>query len=218
MGTTTAVLIAAIAFVGSHFLLSHPLRRPFVRSIGEAAFLGLYSLVAIATLAWMVIAYRAAAATLPLWPVGNALWAVVTFVMLIASVLLMGSLVRNPALPNPSRNGEVPEAARGVYAITRHPMLWSFVLWGLCHIAIYPVAANIIVAGAIVMLALIGAAFQDRKKEQLLPDLWPAWEAKTSFWPFAAVVRGEARLSGFGMHDHWAALSSGLRQLGRIFH
>jgi uncharacterized membrane protein len=45
---------------------------------------------------------------------------------------------------------------------------------------------------------LVGAALQDRKKERLQPDLWPAWERQTSFVPFAAVFDGRTRLSGFG--------------------
>ncbi len=68
---------------------------------GSAAFLGIYSVVASATLGWLALTYRAAPAGTPLWPVGDGLWAAVTVVMLAASVLLMGSIVRNPALPNP---------------------------------------------------------------------------------------------------------------------
>ena len=41
-------------------------------------------------------------------------------------------------------------------------------------------AANIIVAAAIIILALVGAALPDRKKEALEPDTWPDWEKKTS--------------------------------------
>ena len=44
------VVVAAITFVGTHFLMSHPLRAPLVRAVGEKGFLGLYSLVAFATL------------------------------------------------------------------------------------------------------------------------------------------------------------------------
>ncbi|SEA65216.1 NnrU family protein [Paraburkholderia sartisoli] len=200
MGSTSAVAAAAVAFVGSHFVLSHPLRSRLVRAIGEAGFQGVYSLVAIVTFGWLVVAYRSAPLTAPLWPAGNALWAVASVVMLIASILLMGSLIRNPALPTGGRPGAFPEAARGVYAVTRHPMMWSFALWGLCHIAVFPVTKNIIVAVAIVVLALVGAALQDRKKEQLQPDLWPAWESKTSYLPFAAIAAGRARLGGFGLH------------------
>ncbi|CAE6687421.1 NnrU family protein [Paraburkholderia nemoris] len=200
MGSTSAVAAAAVAFVGSHFVLSHPLRRPLVSAIGEKGFLGVYSLVAFATLGWLIAAYLKAPLTAPLWPAGDGVWAIATVVMLIASILLMGSLIRNPALPTGGRPTAFPQAALGVYAVTRHPMLWSFVLWGLCHIAVFPVAKSNIVAAAIVVLALVGAALQDRKKEQLQPELWPEWESKTSYLPFAAIAAGRARLGGFGLH------------------
>ena len=194
MASTAEVAVAAASFVGTHFLLSHPLRRPIVARIGEGGFLGVYSLVAAVTLGWTALAYRAAPMTPPLWPVGDGIWAVASAVMLVAAVLLMGSLVRNPALPTGGAAPSVPAEARGVFAITRHPMMWSFALWGGCHIAVYPVAANIVV------LSLVGAALQDRKKEALQPETWRAWEAKTSFWPFAAIAAGRARLGGFGGH------------------
>ena len=194
------IAVAAAAFVGTHFLLSHPLRKPIVDTVGSAAFLGIYSAVAAATLGWLALAYLAAPAGTPLWTVGDGLWAAATVVMLLASVLLMGSIVRNPALPNPGSPTPVPVEARGVFAVTRHPMMWAFALWGICHIAVYPVAANIIVASAIIILALVGATLQDRKKEALQPDTWPDWEGKTSYWPFGAIVSGKARFGGFSMH------------------
>ena len=195
-----SIAAAAAAFVGTHVLLSHPLRKPVVDAVGDAAFLGIYSAVAAATFGWLMLAYRAAPAGAPLWPVGDGLWAAATAVMLLASILLMGSLVRNPALPHPGAPARVPAEARGVYAVTRHPMMWSFALWGLCHIAVYPVAANLVLALAIIVLALVGAALQDRKKTALQPDSWPAWQRRTSYWPFAAILSGKARLGGFGMH------------------
>ena len=195
------VAVAAIAFVGTHLLLSHPLRRPLVASLGEGTFLGVYSVVAVVTFAALGWSFWRAPATTPLWPVGNTLWALVTIVMLLASVLLMGSVIRNPALPTGGAPGAAPEAARGVFAITRHPMMWAVALWGVCHVAVYPIAKNIVLAAAIVVLALVGSALQDRKKEQLQPDTWKTWEAKTSYWPFVAVATRRARLGGFGMHD-----------------
>jgi uncharacterized membrane protein len=200
MGSIDALVVAAVAFVASHFLLSHPLRTALVRAIGEKGFLAAYSLIAILTFGWMIMAYSRAPVSTPLWPAGDALWAAVTAVMLIASILLMGSLIRNPALPAGSGGAAFPETARGVYAVTRHPMMWSFALWGLCHIAVFPVARNIVLALAIIVLALVGAALQDRKKQRLQPDLWPEWESKTSYLPFAAIAAGRARLGGFGMH------------------
>lgn len=200
------VLAAAVAFVGTHFVLSHPLRRPIVAAVGDRGFSGIYSLIALATFVWMIVAYRAAPASALLWPPGNTLWVAVTVIMLLASILLMGSFFRNPALPTGGSPAALPEAARGVFAITRHPMMWAFALWGFCHIAIFPITKNIIVAGAITVLALVGAASQDSKKKTLQPELWPAWQAKTSYWPFAAIAAGRARFGGFG---GWA-LAGGL--------
>jgi uncharacterized membrane protein len=193
------LILAAVAFVGTHFLLSHPLRALLVRLMGEGAFTGIYSVVAIGTLGWMVLAYRAAPQTVPIWDVGNALWVLATVLMLIASILLAGSLVRNPAFPKLGAPSSVPGPAHDVYAVTRHPMLWSFALWGFAHILIFPIAKSFVVTTAIIVLSLVGAALQDRKKARLQPDVWPAWERQTSFIPFAAVVEGRTRLSGFGV-------------------
>lgn len=195
------VLAAAAAFVGTHFLLSHPLRRPLVARIGEGPFLGLYSLVAAVTLMWLALAYRAAPMGPLLWPVGDGLWALATLLMLLASVLLVGSLIGNPALPDPTGAKKPVPDARGVYAITRHPMMWAFALWGVSHILVLPEPSNIILALAVILLALVGAAMQDRKKAALQPDFWSAWRARTSYWPFAAIAAGRARFGGFRTHD-----------------
>ncbi len=194
------VLVAAVAFVGTHFLLSHPLRAPLVARVGERGFAGLYSLVAFATLIWLALAYRAAPASDPLWPVGDVIWAIATIVMLVASVLFMGSLVRNPALPDPGGKAKPVPEARGVYAITRHPMMWAFALWGGVHILVYPDPSNVVLAGAIIVLALVGAHLQDRKKARLQPEFWPEWERRTSYLPFAAIARGRAQIGGVGAH------------------
>lgn len=193
--------IAGLSFIGSHFALSHPLRAPLVARIGERGFLGLYSVVAFATLGWQIYEWRRIPAEAPLWPVTDAIWAVATVVMLLGSVLFVGSLVGNPALPDPSGTPKPVPDARGVYAVTRHPMMWGFALWGLVHVAVMPTPANFVLAGTIIVLALVGAALQDMKKRRLQPDVWPAWQARTSYLPFAAIAGGRARLGGFRGHD-----------------
>ncbi len=200
MAGSITVLVAAGSFVGTHFALSHPLRRPLVGALGEKAFLGLYSLVAAATLGATVWAYRAAVPTAPKWNVGDGLWALSTVLMLIASVLLLGSLVRNPALPGAERTAATA-TARGVFAVTRHPMMWALAIWGAAHILVYPVSKNIALSGAIIVLALAGSALQDHKKAGLDPLGWQAWQARTSYLPFAAIITGRAKLGGFGMHE-----------------
>lgn len=195
------VIAAAIAFVGTHFLLSHPLRAGLAARVGEGGFLGIYSLVAAVTLGWLGYAYWIAPPQPLLWAPGDAIWAVGSVVMLLASVLLMGSLIGNPALPDPTARAKPVPTPRGVFAITRHPMMWAFALWGATHILVFPDPSNIVVSVAIIVLALVGAALQDRKKEALQPEFWRSWEKRTSYWPFAAIARGNARLGGFRPHD-----------------
>lgn len=192
-------ILAAIAFVGSHFLLSHPLRAPIAGAIGEAPFMALYSLVAAVTLVWLALAFRAVPAEAPFWSVGDGLWIVATILMLPASVMFVGSLVGNPALPGPPRAASAPPEPRGVFSVTRHPMMWAFALWGVAHILVAPTPANIVLAKTIIFLALVGAALQDRKKERLQPDTWRAWEAHTSYWPLAAILGGRVKFTPAGV-------------------
>ena len=190
-----SLIAASIAFVGSHFLRAHPLRAPIAGRIGEGAFLGVYSLVAFVTLGWMAHAYATVPPQVPLWAAGDLLWALVSAVMLLAAILFVGSLMGNPALPDPSGHARPVPRPRGVFAITRHPMMWSFALWAIAHAAVFPIAANFVLTAAILVLALVGAALQDAKKRRLQPDFWPRWQSVTSYWPFAAAREGRAQFA-----------------------
>lgn len=200
------LMIAALGFVGTHLLLSHALRAPLVQRLGTRGFLGLYSLISLAIFIWMVIAYRAAPVSAALWPVGEVLWTLVTLVMLLACVLFVGSFAGNPARPAVGAAPPVPESAPGVFAITRHPMMWAFALWAVCHLLIFPVAKSLVLTTAIFVLALGGAALQDHKKALLEPTTWPRWQERTSYWPLAALYGGRTHWQQFG----WRAWLGGV--------
>ena len=173
---------ASIAFVGTHFALSHPLRRPLVRAISEGGFMRLYSLVAIGCMVWMYFAFTAAPA-FDLPGSGEIGWIAATFLTLPALILFLGSLRGNPALPAPGAGKLAQREPAGVFRVTRHPMMWGFALWALSHLILLWSWRTTIVASAILVLALVGARLQDRKKETQLGADWEAWEAKTSYWP-----------------------------------
>ncbi|MFS0735579.1 NnrU family protein [Sphingomonas sp. 1P06PA] len=196
---------ATILFVGGHFLLSHPLRATLVGRMGEGPFLWLYSLVAFVGLGGMIWAGRAAPDGPLLWIAPPGAWDLATIVMLLAAILLAGSLVGNPALPDPKGARAIPAEARGVYAITRHPMMWAFILWAIVHALLWGTAANLILSAGIFTLAFFGARAQDAKKRVLMGDAWRGWEAKTAFWPFAAQISGRSR---------WRAVVPGMVALG----
>ena len=176
------LLLFAILFVGTHFLLSHPLRGPLVRSMGERPFQGLYSVVALRTFGLMVYFYDKCGREPPaLWVSGDVAWIVGTILMWIASILFVGSFLGNPALlgsPGP-RGGPT-----GVLAITRHPMMWSFAIWAGVHLMILGTAKALIFDASIIILALGGASAQDSKKARMMGEDWHDWTAQTAFVPF----------------------------------
>lgn len=175
------LLFSAIAFVGTHFLLSHPLRRQLVGAMGEKPFQGLYSLIALITFALMVYFYRVIGREPPLWDAGTLGWIIGTILMWVASILFVGSFLGNPALVGaPGPRG----APKNVLAITRHPMMWSFALWAAVHLMILGMPKAIVLDGAIIILALGGAAAQDRKKAGQMGEDWHDWTAQTAFVPF----------------------------------
>ena len=192
------LILGAIAFVGTHFLMSHPLRGPMVRALGERGFSLIYVAVSFATLYLLVRFYHRAFADSPavLWDAGAVGWIVGTVLMWAGSILFVGSLRRNPAFPTGGRPVAEIGEARGVFAITRHPMMWGFAIWALVHVIVNPTPAAIVVSAAIAILALGGAAGQDRKKAKLIGEPWRDWEQRTSFVPFG---RGLASPGGFAL-------------------
>jgi len=198
-GTITHLVLALILFVGGHFLMSHPLRGSLVKAMGENVFRLAYSLVAGIGLVWTIIAYRAAP-QIEIWPQLEGLRLVVNIVMLFACILMAGSYVT----PNPYMKlyirapGEVPKVD-GVFAITRHPLMWAFGLWALSHLVMNGDLATILLTTSMAFLALIGARFQDAKLVAKHGAHWEGFEHSTSYWPFLALVKGEQSWKSIGI-------------------
>jgi uncharacterized membrane protein len=187
--------IALIAFVGTHFAMSHPLRAPMISTLGAGGFQIVYSLVSLATLGWAVYAFRETPIGAPLWVAGAGVNIAATAIMFVASVLLAGSFVGNPALPQPGAEKLAMQTPAAVFAITRHPMMWSFALWSLAHVLVSPRPPVIVLTAFIAFLALGGAAGQDHKKAKLMGESWQGWVSRTSFilkpaWPGRTALIG----------------------------
>lgn len=197
-GTVTGelmhVALAAGLFVGSHFLLSSPpVRDPLVAMLGEKPFQGLYSLIALALIIWLAMAYNAAPSVAVWWPpIG--LQHVSLTVMVVASILVVGALTT----PSPTAAGTDAEAlaARGpvgLARITRHPMMWGIGLWGISHLLANGDAAAMILFGSLTFLALAGPLAIDAKRRMALGPVWQGYARQTSYIPFAAIAAGRTR-------------------------
>jgi uncharacterized membrane protein len=160
----TNLVLAIVAFVGGHFLLSSsPVRKPAAARVGEQAFIGLYSGLMLAAFVWMIKAFLAAP-FVPLWSPPDGARLIPAIVMPFASLLFVGSLtVRNPTMVMQS----VPasgDPAPGVLKVTRFQMLWAFGLWAVAHLIVSGDAAGLLLFGAIAILALVGTLTIDAKR------------------------------------------------------
>ncbi len=177
---------ACVLFVGTHFLMSHTLRSRMVTAFGENGFQVVYSLVSLATFGWMIWALRGAPESDYLWLPNDGIWIAASVLTLLAAIFFCGSMFGNPALPNPDADAGRALAAKspaGMFLVTRHPMMWSFALWGIAHILVAPRTDNFIFVGSIIFLALAGAKAQEFKKVTMLGAGWTSWQSRTSFWP-----------------------------------
>jgi len=203
-----SLAMATTAFVGSHLAMSHPYRTRLVQTFGEAAFTGVYSVVAALTLLWMILAYAAIDVSVPFWIAPDWwMWAA-SALMLFASILLVAAFVKNPAFPHPHPKKNMSRPATGVFAVTRHPMNWAIILWALVHLTLWWSPRNIIVALGMLILALLGSIGQDRKKRAVVGQKWRDWEARTSFMPFGALFSGRAKWPNAA--PGWIAFGGGL--------
>ncbi|MBV8535992.1 MAG: NnrU family protein [Alphaproteobacteria bacterium] len=190
----TNLVLAVLAFVGGHFLLSSPpVRGPLAGRMGETVFSGLYSALMLAAFLWMVAAFRAAP-YVPLWSVPPAARMIPVLVMPFACLLLVGSLtVRNPTMVMQSVAAS-GDPAPGMIKVTRHPMLWAFGLWALAHLLVNGEVAALLLFGGIAVLALGGTLAIDGKRRMRDPDGFARLATKTSNLPLAALIAGRATM------------------------
>jgi uncharacterized membrane protein len=87
-------------------------------------------------------------------------------------------------------------------------MNMAFILWALVHIALWGAVPNLIVAGGILLLSVLGSIGQDHKKLNVVGEPWRVWMERTSFVPFGALLTGRAKWSG--LREAWPAVLIGV--------
>lgn len=185
-----SLLLATAAFLATHFLSSTPLRGAAVRAVGEWPWRGLYSLVAFATLGWMIWAYGSAPREELLW---TPLRHLPSLLVPIAFVLLACGYYRNPTAVGQEKLLRNADPARGIIRVTRHPVMWAVILWSLAHIAARADAKSIVFFGGFFVLAAVGTVLIDLKNEK--KSEWTRFAAVTSNIPFVAIAQGRNRLA-----------------------
>ncbi len=190
-----SLVIAGVAFCGSHIMLSSTRLRGSLREqLGEYGFLAVYSLTALVTFAWFLVAYRHAP-TLVLWPAQRWMALVPVVVMPLATILLVaGYSTPNPTAVGMERSARADDPAPGILRVTRHPVMWAIGLWAISHVVANGDLRSLVFFGAFAVLSLGGTVLIDRKKQLALGSNWSRLAELTSNLPFAALVTGRTRL------------------------
>jgi uncharacterized membrane protein len=190
-----ALVVASALFFVIHLLPSTPLRPGAVALAGEAVYGAAFSILSALAIYWMVHEFNAADYGDKLWISPEWwLWLKAALVLFAYVLIIGGVLAANPSAPGGEKLADAGAAATGIFAITRHPLMWGIAIWAVAHIVSQGTWRGMTFFGSLAATALIGSWLQQRRKRVTVPG-WAAFEAKTSFWPFAAILSGRARLS-----------------------
>jgi len=187
------LILAAAFFVGLHFVISgSALRDTLVAKLGEMSFRGVFSLLSVLGLWWLVHAYRAAP-YVETWGQLGGFKPIAALLMLPAFLLaVLGLTLRNPTVVG----GEplLSQPAQGVLRITRHPFLWGTALWAFAHLVANGDAAALVFFGSLLGLALGGTLSIERKRLRTHREAWERFLLNTSNPPFLAILQGRNAL------------------------
>jgi uncharacterized membrane protein len=186
----TSMSLAAVFWLGLHFIVAGPLRLPLVEKLGERPYRGIFSLLSIAGLGWFIVAYRVAP-MVPLWPTVPALgWLAFVLVFLGFLLIVVGIGPMNPTDTHAPRmiDGKLP--LYGITRVTRHPRLCGVSLWAIAHLLVNGQLAALFMFGPLLVTAVNGMVSIDRKRRRTLGALWDEFESQTSRLPFAAILNG----------------------------
>lgn len=190
-----SLVLAGAVFVGIHLCIAGTrLRDRIVGAVGEQAYLGLFSLLSIASLGWLILAYRTAPRA-HLWATPTSVRAVAIPLLLLAVALVVIGLTT----PSPTAAGgagalEREDAARGILRVTRHPFLCGVALWALLHLILNGDSASLVLFATLLVLAVSGPRSIDAKRQRAYGERWQRFAARTSIVPFAAIAAGRNHL------------------------
>jgi uncharacterized membrane protein len=195
MSPTGWIVLLWTAFIATHLGLASVRVEPKLRAkLGDAAFLGLYSVIALALFVPLMTIYfgnRHAGPWLWVVTVGPVLRALLYLGMTLGLVLAVGSLLRpSPASLVPN----APTEVRGVYRVTRHPLVLGLALIWALHLIPNASTADVAFFGGFLAFSLAGAHHQDLRKLHSGDAKIREFIAATSFLPFGRGFGGVAEL------------------------
>ncbi|MUO85295.1 NnrU family protein [Agrobacterium vitis] len=185
------VCLALAAFLLLHSVPAIPtLRGRLTDTLGLRGYLLSYSATSVALLIWVL---HAAWSTeyVEIWQPDprNAL------ANLVLSPLGLFMVTAGLISPNPASVSFSPGTTPGaITTITRHPVLWGFLLWSFGHVLANGDARSLLVFGGLGVFSIIGIFVVEKRAQFRLGGEWPLIAQSTSVFPLIALFSGRAKL------------------------
>lgn len=204
------LLISLGVFIAFHIVPAiAPVRQALISVIGSKFYIVSYSLLSVALLVWVSLAY-VNADTIQVWAQWPWTRWVPILVMPLSCLMLVSTLSEPNALSVGVKADRFDPTRPGIVSITRHPLIWALALWALAHLAPNGDTASLLLFGLFAVLALFGPWSLDRKKRREMgAEEWLRLTRATSSVPFGAIARGRGRLDWRGI-GWWRALVAGV--------
>jgi uncharacterized membrane protein len=166
-----AFLFAIAVFLAAHILpAATGLRGILIERLGRPVYLSLYSLISLATIAWVIVA-AVAAPYVELWPPDRAVALLPVVLMLPASVLFVAAAGQPSPLSVSFRGGLPAQGRTGLSGLLRHPLLWAFFLWSGSHLIANGDVVGVILFGSLSLFSLFGMKrLETRAARRLSPE------------------------------------------------
>lgn len=200
MSPALTIALLWLAFAVSHIALSSLRLRPrFVAVLGNRGFMGVYSLIALATFVPMVRVYfgnKHAGPMLWSFAMTPALEALATVVMAVAVLIMVAGAIA-PGPSSMTAPADKPVEIRGVHYITRHAVFMAIGLFGLVHRIPNGFASDIAFFAGFPIFAVIGCIHPDQRKLETDAKRYVEFHAETPLIPFTGsrTVRGLREIS-----------------------
>lgn len=207
----TEFLLSVGVFLLAHIIPPMPkVRNNLIAIMGRRTYLIAYSILSIALLTWMILAGQRAD-YIGLWPSAEWQWWVTIISMPFALWLILAGLFEPNPLSISLRKKQLDAPLSLSAAVTRHPVLWGFLIWALAHLFPNGDVVSLVLFGGMALLAIGGFFIVDKRtKRRTGEQQWDELAKRTSVVPFAAILKGRAKPKITARSVLWIVISLAL--------
>jgi uncharacterized membrane protein len=185
-------VLSLAVFLALHSVPAIPaIRQGLIARLGRRTYLIAYSIASLLALGWVFHA-GFQLDYVEIWaPSAWQAWFPLILTPIAFFLLIAGLISPNPTSVTLRRHGD---QVGTIVAITRHPVLWGFLLWAFGHIVANGDLRSLILFGVFALFSLFGMVMADRRTKKKADPRAQDVQGSTSILPFAAIVQGRTQL------------------------